>query len=130
MATMSVEFGDNSVAPLTTNQRTFPQFTRPFDLWEAIARSGVSTVESGCVTLQSLVLSIRIMCKDLWKLLHDNYHSVLTEWDYESIRYKPYLTRREMPRITQHVSDVSVVTSNGQRSRMHYQSGRRIICVD
>jgi hypothetical protein len=28
-------------------------------------------VESGCVKLQSLVLSIRIMCKDLWKLLHD-----------------------------------------------------------
>jgi hypothetical protein len=35
---MSVEFGDNSVAPLTTGQRKFPQYTRPFDLWEAIAR--------------------------------------------------------------------------------------------
>jgi hypothetical protein len=68
------------------------------------------SVESGCVTLQSLVLSIRIMCKDLWKLLHDIYTSVLTEWNYESISYKPYLTRREMRRITHHVSDVSVVT--------------------
>jgi hypothetical protein len=74
-------------------------------------------VESGCVTLHSLVLSIRIMCKDLWKLLHDIYISVLTERTYESIIYKPYLTRREMPRITHHVSDVSVVTClirNGQ----------------
>jgi hypothetical protein len=69
-----------------------------------------TTVESGCVTLQSLVLSIRIMCKDLWKLLHDNYTSVLSEWNYESISYKLYLTRREMPRITHHVSEVSVVT--------------------
>jgi hypothetical protein len=74
-------------------------------------------VESGCVTLQSLVLSIRIMCKNLWKLLHDIYTLVLTEWNYESISYNPYLTRREMPRITHHVSDVSVVTClkrNGQ----------------
>jgi hypothetical protein len=67
-------------------------------------------VESGCVTLQSLVLSIKIMRKDLWELLHDIYTSVLTEWTYESITYKLYLTRREMPRITHHVSDVSVVT--------------------
>jgi hypothetical protein len=67
-------------------------------------------VESGCLTLQSLGLSIRIMCKDLWKLLHDIYTSVLTEWNNESISYKPYLTKREMPRITHHVSEVSVVT--------------------
>jgi hypothetical protein len=82
------------------------------------------------VTLQFLVLSISVMCKDLWELLHDIYTSVLTwkllhdintsvltEWNYESISYKPYLTRSEMPRITQHVSDVSVVTClkrNGQ----------------
>jgi hypothetical protein len=69
------------------------------------------------VTLQTLVLSIRIMCKDLSKPLHDIRTSVLTEWDYESIGYKSYLTRREMPRITHHVSDVSVVTClicNGQ----------------
>jgi hypothetical protein len=62
------------------------------------------------VALQSLVLSIRIVCKDLWKLLHDIYTSVLTEWNYDSISYKPYLTRREMLRITHHVSEVSVVT--------------------
>jgi hypothetical protein len=42
-----------------------------------------NAVESGCVTLQSLVLSISIMCKDLWKLLHDINTSVLTEWKYE-----------------------------------------------
>jgi hypothetical protein len=35
---MSVKFGDNSVAPLATGQRNFPQYTRPFDSWEAIAR--------------------------------------------------------------------------------------------
>jgi hypothetical protein len=35
---MSVEFGDNFVAPLTTVQRKVPQYTRPFDSWEAIAR--------------------------------------------------------------------------------------------
>jgi hypothetical protein len=69
----------------------------------------VLRVESGCVILQSLVLSIRIMCKDLWKLLRDIYTSVLTEWKYESISYKPYITRREMPSITHHVSDISVV---------------------
>jgi hypothetical protein len=69
------------------------------------------------VTLQSLVLSIRIMCKDLWKLLQDIFTSILTEWNFESISYKPFLTRREMPRIVIHVSDVSVVTClkrNGQ----------------
>jgi hypothetical protein len=60
-------------------------------------------VESGCVTLQSLVLSISIMCKDLWKLLHDINTSVLTEWKYERISYKPYVTTREIPRITHHV---------------------------
>jgi hypothetical protein len=60
-------------------------------------------VESGCVTLQSLVLSISIMCKDLWKLLHDINTSVLTEWNYERISYKPYVTTREIPRITHHV---------------------------
>jgi hypothetical protein len=48
------------------------------------------------------------MCKELWKLLHDIYTSVLTEWNYESISYN--LTRREMPRITHHMSDVSDVT--------------------
>jgi hypothetical protein len=35
---MSVEFGDNSVAPLTNGQRNFPQYTRPFYSWEAVAR--------------------------------------------------------------------------------------------
>jgi hypothetical protein len=70
----------------------------------------IENVESGCVTLQSLVLSTGIMCKDLWKLLHDISTSVLTEWNYESISYRPYLTRREMPRITHHGSEVSVVT--------------------
>jgi hypothetical protein len=60
-------------------------------------------VESGCVTLQSLVLSISIMCKDLWKLLHDINTSMLTEWNYERISYKPYVTTREIPRITHHV---------------------------
>jgi hypothetical protein len=50
------------------------------------------------------------MCKDLWKLLHDIYTSVLTECNYESISYMPYLTIREMPCITHHVQDVSVVT--------------------
>jgi hypothetical protein len=57
------------------------------------------------------------MCKELWKLLHDIYTSELPERTYESISYKPYLTRREMPHITHHVSDVSVVTClicNGQ----------------
>jgi hypothetical protein len=57
-----------------------------------------------------IVLSIRIMCKGLWKLLHNICTSVLTEWNNESISYKPYLTRRETPRITHHVSEVSVVT--------------------
>jgi hypothetical protein len=69
-------------------------------------RGGYS-VESGCVTF---AFSIRAMCKDLWKLLHDIYTSVLTEWNYESISYKPCLTTREMPRITHFVYDVSVVT--------------------
>jgi hypothetical protein len=50
------------------------------------------------------------MCKDLWKLLHDIYTSVQTEWNYESVSHKPYLTRREMPSITHHVSEVSVDT--------------------
>jgi hypothetical protein len=59
----------------------------------------VCLVESGCVTLQSLVLSISIICKDLWKLLHDINTSVLTEWNYERISYKPYVTKREIPRI-------------------------------
>jgi hypothetical protein len=71
----------------------------------------VTIVESGCVTLQSLVLSISIMCKDLWKLFHDINTSVLTdidtsvlnEWNYERISYKPYVTTREIPRITHHV---------------------------
>jgi hypothetical protein len=36
----------------------------------------VANVESGCVTLQSLVLLISVMCKDLWKLLHDINTSV------------------------------------------------------
>jgi hypothetical protein len=62
-----------------------------------------TSVESGCVTLQSLVLSISIMCKDLWKLLHDINTSVLTEWNYERISYKPYVTTREIPRITHHL---------------------------
>jgi hypothetical protein len=33
-------------------------------------------VESGCVTF---VFSIRVICKYLWKLLHDIYTSILTE---------------------------------------------------
>jgi hypothetical protein len=60
-------------------------------------------VESGCVTLQLLIFSISIMCKDLWKLLHDINTSVLTEWNYERISYKLYVTTREIPRITHHV---------------------------
>jgi hypothetical protein len=48
----------------------------------------VCVVESGCVTVQSLVLSISIMCKDLWKLLHDINTSVLNEWNHERISYK------------------------------------------
>jgi RNase H-like domain found in reverse transcriptase len=68
-------------------------------------------VESGCVTLQSLVLSLSIICKDLWKILHDIKTSVstdintsvLTEWNYERNSYKPYVTTREIPRITHHV---------------------------
>jgi hypothetical protein len=63
----------------------------------------LTSVESGCVTSQALALSIRAMCKDLWKLLLDIYTSVLTEWNYESISYKPYVTAHEMPRITHHV---------------------------
>jgi hypothetical protein len=39
------------------------------------------------------------MCKDLLKLLHDIYTSVLTEWNYEIIGHKPYLTGRDIPRI-------------------------------
>jgi hypothetical protein len=77
------------------------------------------------VTLQSLVLSIRIMCKDLWKLVHDIYTSVLTEWNYESISYKPYLTRREIPRITHHVSGVSVVLIDDRRV-----SGVSVVLID
>jgi hypothetical protein len=70
-------------------------------------RNADMNVESGCVTF---VLSMRVMCKDLWKLLHDIHTSVLTEWNNESISHKPYLTRRKTPRITHHVSEVSVVT--------------------
>jgi hypothetical protein len=74
------------------------------------AAAGASSVESVCVTLQSLVLSISILCKDLWKLFHDINTSVLsdintsvlTEWNYERISYKPYVTTREIPRITHH----------------------------
>jgi hypothetical protein len=60
-------------------------------------------VESESGTLQSLLLSIRVMCKDLWKLLHDIYILVITEWNYESISYKPYITTSEITRITHHV---------------------------
>jgi hypothetical protein len=66
----------------------------PQDCCEALS------AESGCMTLQLPVLGIRVTCKDLWKLLHDIYTSVLTEWNYENNSYKPYLTTREMPRIT------------------------------
>jgi hypothetical protein len=56
----------------------------------------LSDVKPVCVTLQSLVLSIRKLCTDLWKILHDNNNSVLTEWNYERISYKPYVTTREV----------------------------------
>jgi hypothetical protein len=55
------------------------------------------SVEYGCVTLQSHVLSISIMCKDLSKLMHDIKTSVLTEWNYDCTSYKPYVTTREIP---------------------------------
>ena len=42
--------------------------------------------------------------------MHDINTSVLTEWNYERISYKPYVTTREILRITHHVQNVSVVT--------------------
>jgi hypothetical protein len=58
-----------------------PQVTIPADAViggpvGAVPEIPTQTVESGC--LES-VLSIRVMCKDLWKLLRDIYTSVLTE---------------------------------------------------
>jgi hypothetical protein len=47
------------------------------------------SVEYGYVTRHSLLSSIRAMCRDLQNLLHDIYPSVLTEWNYESLGYKP-----------------------------------------
>jgi hypothetical protein len=58
-----------------------PQVTIPADAViggpvGVVPESPTQTVESGCV---ASVLSIRVMCKDLWKLLRDIYTSVLTE---------------------------------------------------
>jgi hypothetical protein len=70
---------------------------------DAMTKIGHNSLESGCVTLKSFVLSISIMCKDLWKLLHDINTSVLTKWNDERISYKPHVITREIPRITHHV---------------------------
>jgi hypothetical protein len=50
------------------------------------------------------------MCKDLQKLLHDVYTSMVAEWNYEIIGYKPKVNTPEMPRIRHHFKYVSIVT--------------------
>jgi hypothetical protein len=61
METMSVEFWDNSVAPLTTGQRNFPQYTRPFDSWEAIARIYPNHLE-----VHHFMRQPEVDCASLW----------------------------------------------------------------
>jgi hypothetical protein len=76
---------------------------------EEWAERFVILVESGCGTF---VLSTRVMCKDLLKLLHDIYTSVLTEWNYESISYKPYLTTRDASVVTCLIRNGQIYTSD------------------
>jgi hypothetical protein len=45
MSTMSMELEVESVAPLMTGERNFPQYTRPFDSWEEIVQTYLNHIE-------------------------------------------------------------------------------------